>query len=321
LLKYTLKRLGLALITFSIIIFLVFVIIKSVPDFQLKPLDMSEEAWQVIVDREGWEKPILEQFVNWLRNIFVDGTFGFSHKQGRDASEILFSKIPTTLKLNIIPLILSIPIGISLGIVAVMKKNKMTDHVISTGVIVLISIPVFVLAMLLQYFLVYVWEILPSRYVATAEEWNADFWFGVKSYIMPIFVMTISSIAGWTRSVRAELTEQLTADYMLLARSKGLSKKQATFRHALKNAMVPFAPSIFIEFIGLISGSLIIEQIFRIDGVGRIYLEALNAKDYPLLMLNVCFYTAIGLIAGILADLSYSLLDPRIRVGSGKQND
>lgn len=317
-LKYTIKRLGLGLITFSIIVFLVFIIIKSIPDFPLKPLDMSDEAWAVIVEREGYNKTAIEQFVSWIKNIVLNGNFGFSHKRGQDVSKILFSKIPTTLKINIIPLLLSVPIGVTLGIVAVMKKNKLTDHIISTGVIVLISIPVFVLAMLLQYLLVYVWEVLPSRYVATSEEWKADFWFGVKSYIMPIFVMTISSIAGWTRSVRAELTEQLTSEYMLLARSKGLSKKQATFRHALKNAMVPFAPSIFTEFIALISGSLIIEQIFRIDGVGRIYIEALNSKDYPLVMIDVCFYTLVGLLAGILADLSYSLLDPRIRVGSGK---
>lgn len=316
--KYTLKRLGLSLITFSIIIFLVFIIIKSIPDFPLKPLDMSEDAWAVIVEREGWNKTAIEQFFSWINNIFTKGNFGFSHKKGADVSKLLFSKIPTTLKINIIPLVLSVPIGISLGILAVLRKNKFTDHAISTGVIVLISIPVFVMAMLLQYLLVYVWEVLPSRYVATSEEWSADFWFGIKSYIMPIFVMTISSVAGWTRSVRAELTEQLTSDYMLLARSKGLSKTQATFKHALKNAMVPFAPAVFMEFLGLISGSLIIEQIFRIDGVGRIYLESLNSKDYPLLMMNVVFYTFIGLLAGILADLSYSLLDPRIRVGSGK---
>ncbi len=318
--KYTLKRLGLALITFCIIIFLVFIIVKSVPDFPIRPLTMSEEAWAVIVEQEGYNKTPLEQFGSWIMNIIQNQNFGFSHKRGRDVSKILFKRIPTTIRLNLVPLFLSVPIGISLGIVAVMRKNKFTDHAISTGVIILISIPTFVMGMLMQYLLVYVWRILPNRYVATAEEFKLDFWFGIKSYIMPIFVMTIASIAGWTRSVRAELTEQLTSDYMLLARSKGLSRRQATFRHALKNAMVPFAPAVFMEFLGLISGSIIIEQIFRVPGVGRIYLESLNEKDYPLLMINVVFYTFIGLLAGILADLSYSLLDPRIRVGSGKQN-
>lgn len=306
------------LITFVIIIFLVFVIVKSLPDNYIKPIDMSDAAYQALRLREGWDLHPVQQFFLWVRNIFVDKTFGFSYKRGEDVSVILFSKIPTTLKINIVPLLLSVPIGVSLGVLAALKKNKMIDHVISTGVMVLISIPTFVTGVLLQYLLVYVWKIIPQEFVATDVEFANNFWFGILTFFLPIFVMTIGSVAGWTRGVRAELTEQLTSEYMLLARSKGLSKGQATFRHALKNAMVPFAPSIFVEFVALMSGSIIIEQIFRIDGVGRIYIEAFNQQDYPLLMMNVVFYTFIGLFSTILADLSYSLIDPRIRVGSGR---
>lgn len=316
--KYFLKRLGLLIITFAIIIFLVFVVVKSLPDNYIKPIDMSDDAYQALRIREGWDLHPVQQFFLWVRNIISDGNFGFSYKRNEDVSAILFSRIPTTLRINIFPLLFSVPIGITLGIIAALKKNKATDNIISTGVMVLISVPTFVLAVLLQYLMVVVWKLLPQEFVATGPEFANDFWFGISSYFMPIFIMTLSSVAGWTRGVRAELTEQLTSDYMLLARSKGLSKSQATFRHALKNAMVPFAPSIFTEFIALMSGSIIIEQIFRIDGVGRLYLEAFNTQDYPLLMLNVVFYTIVGLFATILADFSYSIIDPRIRVGSKK---
>lgn len=307
------------LITFVIIIFVVFVIVKSLPNNYIPDIGQDDSYYQMLREREGWDRHPVEQFFLWVRNIFQNGSFGWSFKRSRDVSVVMFEVMPTTIKLNIIPLVLSVPIGVALGIWAALKKNKVTDHIISAGVIVFISVPTFVLGVLLQYLLVFKWKLLPSLFTATNTEFKADFWFGIQSYIMPISVMTIASVAGWTRSVRAELTEQITADYTLLARSKGLSKTQSTFRHALKNAMVPFAPAIFTEFVGLLGGSLIIEQIFRINGVGRIYIEAFNQQDYPLLMINVCFYTIIGLFAAILADLSYSLVDPRIRVGSGKR--
>jgi peptide/nickel transport system permease protein/oligopeptide transport system permease protein len=137
---------------------------------------------------------------------------------------------------------------------------------------------------------------------------------------MPVLILTVVGIPGLARSVRAELTEQLTMDYMLLARSKGLSKSQATYKHALKNALVPFLPGIFIGIIGIINGGLITERLFRVDGTGRIYLEAFNASppDYPMLMLITAFGQFIGLLSSIVGDISYTLFDPRIRVGSGK---
>lgn len=319
-LRYVIKRFAFMLVTFVIIIFTVFVIVKSLPDQFVPPIGESTEFYDRLREKEGWDKPPVEQFFIWARSVIEDGDFGWSLKQNRAVTSIMFEKIPITVRLNIVPLVLSVPIGIGLGIFAVLKKNKIQDHFISTMVIFLISVPTFVLGILLQFLLVFEWQVLPSLFVATTTEFQNDFWFGIQSYIMPISVMTFASVAGWTRGVRAELTEQITSDYMLLARSKGLSKSQATLRHGLKNAMVPFAPAIFTEFIGLLGGSLIIEQIFRINGVGRVYLEAFNQQDYPLLMMNVAFYTIIGLTAAILADISYTIVDPRIRVGSGKRS-
>ena len=130
--------------------------------------------------------------------------------------------------------------------------------------------------------------------------------------------LSFGVIAGFTRTTRAELTEVLTSEFMLLARTKGLTKTQATVRHALKNCMVVVLPSIFGQFIGILGGSLIIEKIFSIPGVGTLYLNSIQAPDYPLFMMLTVFYTSIGLIAAIVVDISYSFIDPRIRMGSKK---
>jgi len=307
------------IITFIIVTFLYFLFIKLLPDNHIPPPLSGDDWYEINKAREGWDKPIIVQFGLWVRNIFVDGTFGFSTLLKRDVADVYFSKIPASIKINIVPYLLSVPIAIVIGIIAALKKNKLTDHLISIGIMIFISVPFFVVAVLSQ--LVFYFELgwAPSHVVATSSEFaERGFAYGISTYILPVVVLTISAIPGFARSVRAELTEQLTQDYMLLARSKGLTKSQAVFRHALKNALVPFLPAIFIGIIGVMNGGIITEQIFRVDGTGRIYLMAFQARDYALLMLVNTFGQFLTLISGIVGDLSYTLFDPRVRVGSGK---
>ena len=138
------------------------------------------------------------------------------------------------------------------------------------------------------------------------------------SMLAPILALSFGQIAGLTRFTRAELTETLTSDYMLLARTKGLTRAQATSRHALKNAMVPILPMIIGTFIDILAGSMIIEKIFAIPGVGQLYIKAITLLDYDVFMMDTVFYTFIGLLAGIVVDISYGFIDPRIRMGSRK---
>ena len=140
----------------------------------------------------------------------------------------------------------------------------------------------------------------------------------LKSMVPPVLSLSFGVIASFTRTTRAELTEVLTSEFMLLARTKGLTRTQATIRHAMKNCMVVVLPAILSEFIGIMSGSLIIEKIFSIPGVGGIYLQSINSNDYNLFLLLTVFYTVIGLLAGIVFDISYGFIDPRIRMGSKK---
>ena len=317
--RYVIQRIILIFFTASLIIFLFFVIMKQLPDYEQAVLGVDPEIRELIIEREGYGKPVLEQFWIWVKNLFSGEGLGMSLTKDREVWNIMIERIPVSMKLNIVPYLLSIPIGIGLGIWAALKKNKLTDHIISIGIIFFISVPAFVIATMLQYYVVYVWEWLDTPYVYASIDWEGDFWGGVSSYLMPIFVLLVGGVAGLARTSRAELTEVLTSEFMLLCRTKGLTRGQATVRHGLRNAMVPIAPSLLGGFIYIIAGSLIIERIFRVPGIGKIYLEAFQNKDFPLIMGYLMFYTVVGLFAILVVDLSYGVIDPRIRMGGGRR--
>ena len=142
----------------------------------------------------------------------------------------------------------------------------------------------------------------------------------ILAYFIPVMSLSFGSICGYTRFVRAELCEVMSSEYLLLARTKGLTKNQAIIRHALRNAFVPILPSVLAEFIGILGGSVILERLYGIPGAGSVYLEALSntPRDYNVLMVDMAVFTTIGLLAGILFDLSYGFIDPRIRMGAKK---
>ena len=223
------------------------------------------------------------------------------------------SQLPPTILINVYSSLIAVPIGLLLGIYAALRKNRWQDHTISTAVMVLISVPSYVTAFLVQYILCFKLGWMPLTMNHGQDYFTWDMF---KSMLPAVLSMSFGSIAGYCRFTRAELTEVLTGEYLLLARTKGLTKRQSIFRHALRNAMVPIFPSIIGEFISVLSGSLILEQIFAIPGVGRLYLNSINTLDYDFFMLLSGFYTLIGLAAGIVIDISYGFINPRIRMGA-----
>ncbi len=316
-LKYVCKRLVLMLFTLFIIITMTFILVHMLP--REMPLEKNlQEVIKARWEALGYNKPVLTQYGIYLRNIFTKWDFGTSWyiQPRKGAWEVLANGFLPTLLVNLYAMILAVPIGIALGVYAAIRKNKWDDSLISTLVMVFISVPSYVYAFLVQYFLYFKLGWLPLQMYSLADAGGSYFtWKMFTSMIPPVLALSFGSIAHYTRFVRAELTESLTSEYMLLARTKGLTRAQATRRHALKNAMVPVLPSILSEFIGLLSGSLIIEQIFSIPGVGQLYIKSLNLFDYDVFMIDCVFYTLIGLLAGIVLDLSYGFIDPRIRMG------
>ena len=315
--KYSVNRIVWMLFTLTIITFMCFVLVRMLPPAELPIGDPHTAVIEARREAAGYNKPYLIQFGIFLRDIITEGDWGVSDVLyfGQDVVSLFVAKLPATMVVNLYSIILSIPFGIILGIIAAIKKNTWIDHTISTLTMVCISVPSFVYAFIIQYFLSYKLGLLPFLMNSGTNYFT---WPMFKSMLPAILSLSLGVIAGFTRTTRAELTEVLTSEFMLLARTKGLTKMQATVRHAMKNCMVVVLPSIFGEFIGIMFGSLIIEKIFAIPGTGGLYLNAINGRDYPIFIMLTVFNTVIGLAANIVVDISYGFIDPRVRMGSKK---
>jgi len=316
--KYILKRLGLMLMTFIIIFTICFVLIKMLPvDLESVGIGKDVDILKRQFDARGYNDPIPTQFVKYVKRIILDGDWGIGVTIGEyrnmNVWDVFVEKLPPTILINLYSSLIAVPIGIALGSFAALKKNKWQDHTISTLVMVFISVPSFVYAFLVQYFLCFKLGLFDITMKGGFDYFRPETF---RSMMPAVLSLAFGSIAGYTRFTRAELTEVLTSEFMLLARTKGLTRAQATRRHALRNAMVPIFPMIIGEFISVLSGSLIIESTFSVPGVGKLYLAAINAKDYDFFMLLSAFYTFVGLAAGIVVDISYGFIDPRIRMGA-----
>lgn len=347
-LKYVLQRIALALITAFIIISFTYILVAMLPITQAlagmkdpqkfaylnnqvnlgyvldmrMPVSGYKLLWN-FVDANGkahyfYRMPVINQYLSWLGNIITKWDWGLSTslRPNNSAMSIIMERLPVTLMLNVIAMVLSVPLGIFLGIMAGLNKNTWFDHTTSTLVMVFISVPSFVVISFLLWVFAYSLDWLPTQWpinwlaASTPKK--------ILSLIIPVASLSFGSICGYTRFVRAELCEVMSSEYLLLARTKGLTKNQAIVHHALRNAFVPILPSILAEFIGLLSGSMILENIYGIPGIGRIYITAVNSKDWSVMMVDMAVLTTIGLMANIILDLSYGFIDPRIRMGAKK---
>lgn len=331
----------LALLTAFIILSLTFILLKLLPPERAQGMLNSKVAYYENEVRQGYlffsdkevsgrlvdklvmtdgsvrlyyQVPVMVQYGSWLKNIITRWDWGTSNtiQANVDVLVLIGNRIVTSMKINIISVIFSVPLGIGLGIWAALKKNKMTDHIISTLVMIFISVPGFVLITFLMLLLCYNNPVLPTQWPQPTDPTSMK----VLGYILPVFCCSFGSICGYCRFTRAELCEVMESEYLLLARTKGLTRKQAIMRHALKNSMVPIFPSILAEFIGIMSGSMVLEKLYGIPGIGDLFIRAINGKDYNVLFVDMAVFTTVSLFAGVLLDLSYSIIDPRIRMGA-----
>lgn len=316
-LKYVGQRLIAAVFTFLIIVTVVFFILYSMPGNIISDPTIKETVRKVIEAKYHLNEPLIVQFGYFVKN-YISLNFGTSLvvRPGTQVLDLIMLKMPITIQLNIFTNVLVFIGGMFFGVTMALKKNTAYDHIMSTIVVFFISAPSFVIAALLQYFLGFKLKIFPLI-LAPEETLN---WTKFFSMSLPILAMAFGPIASISRLLRAELSEALTSDYMLLAKSKGLTYPQSIVRHALRNACVPLSVSFLYLIISVLSTSLVIENIFGVPGLSSIMVAAINAKDHQLTLGIVYFYVLIALILGILGDLTYGILDPRIRMG-GKQND
>lgn len=316
-LKYVAQRLVLMFFTVLIITMMCFILVRMLPPVELPPGDPHTAVIEARRAAAGYNEPYLVQFGIFLKDIFTEFNWGLSEVLyfGQPVAQKFIEKMPATMIVNLYSILFSIPIGIALGIWAALKKNTWIDYAISTLTMVVISVPSFVFAFVIQYVLSFKLGWFPFLMKAGTDWFSWDMFVSMLPAVMSL---SFGVIAGFTRTTRAELTEVLTSEFMLLARTKGLTKAQATIRHAMKNCMIVILPAILSNFIGIMSGSLVIEKIFAIPGVGGLYLNSINGRDYNLFILISCFYTVVSLLASIAFDVSYGFIDPRVRMGSRK---
>ena len=313
--KYVIKRVLLMFLTLFLIMTICFVLIKLLPLPAIK--EMGRDVQLVLARREkmGYDKPIMVQYYLFLKNLLTGWDWGVGEQMytGRDVWAVMMQKLPYTVLVNLYSILIAIPLGLGFGIYAALRKNKWQDQIINVIIILLISVPSIVLALMIQYVFCFKLGWFPLT-MSTSKDYFSGPVF--HSMLPAVFALCLGSIAGYARYTRAELSEVLTGEFMLLARTKGLTKRQAIFRHAMRNSMVVIFPSILSEFVSVLSGSLIIEKMFSINGVGGLYLNSITFQDYDFFMLLSGFYTLVSLTAGIVIDISYGFIDPRIRMGA-----
>ncbi len=312
---YIFKRLLWAVFTLLVILTLAFFVVRFMPGNVYDDPDLSQEIVDILNERAGLDRPLWEQYFTFLGGIVFDGYWGTSLKvePGVPAFTVLASRIPVSLTLNFLAMAVAIPIGLCAGVVSATNRTKAVGTVIPITSILFISVPSFVMAALLQYTFAYNLGWLPILYEPSAV--GADKFL---SMLLPMTALALGPIATVTRYLRGELAELSGSEYVLQARLKGLSVTVATLTHSLKNALIPMLTILIPMFAQILGGSMVIERIFSIPGVGGILIKSISLNDHQLTVAALMFYALISIIATLLVDISYALVDPRVRLGGGR---
>ena len=314
-LTYILKRLGMMALTLLAIVTLAFFVIRWMPGSPFDDPEYSPELVRMLEEKYRLHEPIPVQYFAFLKNIVTEGFWGVSFQIEPNVPvwRVIGERIPVTLGLNFLSLLISLPLGLLAGCLAALYKSRWPDALISALVILFISVPSFVAASALQYFLGYRTHLFPIIYHSLGS-----FPERLHSLLLPVLALSFYPVATLCRYLRGELLENFSADYLLLARAKGLKKTQVLLRHAFPNSLVPLMPILVPMFTGILSGSLVVERIFGIPGVGGLVTQSIQAQDHFLTISVLFFYALIHLLTVLITDLSYGLIDPRIRLGGGK---
>ena len=273
---------------------------------------VSQEALEQIKQAYGLDQPVPVQYVMWLKAMLV-GNWGFSIRTGRPVLELILERLGPTLELGGLALTISLIVAIPLGIISASRRGSKLDQGLTLAAFTGISTPVFWLALLLQLLFSVELGWLPSAgYQSIGGGGFAD---RLVHIAMPAAVLSLATIASWSRFIRAGMVEVLNQDYIRTAYAKGRSEWAVVFRHGLRNAMIPAITVIAVDFATIISGAVITETVFAWPGIGRLFMESMNGRDYPMLM-GLMMMGSVGIIiANIVADIAYAALDPRIRYG------
>ncbi|MBR0386700.1 MAG: ABC transporter permease [Clostridia bacterium] len=316
--KYIRKRLLQAVPVVFGITLLTFFIMKMAPGGPLGGMispRSSSEALLRAQEKLGLNQPIIVQYWNWLKEL-VQGNFGYSTYNGQDVLAMILERLPATLLLTVTSFVFSFVVGIPLGVYSATHKYSRTDYGLTIFSFIGISIPSFFFGMGMIYIFAMQLKWFPTSGFGSAlfrGEGLALFFHKLRYLVMPALVMSLANLSSVMRFARSSMIETLTQDYIRTARAKGLAEKVVIYRHALKNSLIPVITIFGQSIPNLFGGAYITEKVFGWPGMGLLGVNAINNRDYQVLMGLTLFTAILVLLGNLLADIMYSLVDPRIR--------
>lgn len=304
--KYILKRIGISALTLLVILFILFIMLELMPGSPFNDEKLTEAQRAIINAKYGLDKPLFLRFFNYLKAM-VSGDFGVSYNISKNTpiTQLLQSRLPLSLRIGAQSVLAGTLIGIVLGLIAAIKHNTIFDTLTTVISVLGVSLPSYVFAMALIYSMGFKLKWFPLLYQMEAP---------YKSTVLPTVALSMFTIATVARFTRTEMLEVLGSDYMLLAESKGVDNKRLIFVHALRNALIPIITVLAPLVVSLMTGSLVIEKLFSIPGIGSLMVTAIQSNDYNVIIALAFVYSVMFIGIMLVVDILYGIIDPRIRL-------
>jgi oligopeptide transport system permease protein len=307
-LRYVAKRLVYMLITLFIIISITFFISKLLPGTPFADDKLTPQTRAQLFEKYGLDEPIPVQYVKYVFNV-AQGDLGNSfYFESRPVTEMILQRAPVSAFIGVQAVLFGLVVGLALGIVSALRQNSFLDTAAVVVAVLGVSVPTFVLGPLMQYWLGVKLGLFP---IAFFESWLHS--------VLPSLALSVFVVSTVARFVRSEMLEVLGQDYVTLAKSKGLSGLAVIVRHVLRNAMIPLVTVLAPLTVFLITGSLVVEQIFSVPGIGEQFVSSIQVNDYSMILGTTIFLSALFIIALLIQDILYGIIDPRIRVIGAKE--
>lgn len=313
---FIVRRLLICLLIIILISIMVFLVMRLLPGDPLMLYvsrnefgDLKPEQIEELRHRFGLDQTYPEQYFNWIKGIFK-GDFGLSLYYELNVAILIKQRLPVTIYLGVLSLILSSIVGIAAGTICALRRGKWIDTIVTFLANIGITVPSFWVAIILIYLLAYKAGLLPV-YGYTSP--FTDFWLSLRQIIMPVICLSLFPIAAVCRQTRASMLEVIQQDYVRTAWAKGLGERTIIMRHTLKNAMIPVITAIGLHVAVIFGGSVLIEQIFNIPGIGRLMTQALFQQDFPVVQSGALIIAMFVVVTNLIVDISYGWLDPKIR--------
>lgn len=307
--KYLIRRIIISLATLLLIVFLLFMLLQFMPGSPFNDERITAEQRELMNIRYGLDKPIIIQFFNYVKNMLT-GDLGVSYSISRDVpvTTLLQSRLPISFELGFWAVIVGTVIGLIFGTIAAFNQNTFWDTLATILSVVGVSVPSYVFALGLSYYFGFQWQVFPILFNLQDKG---------MSMVLPIVALSLFTMASIARFTRTEMIEVLQSDYIQLAESKGVTGFRLLYKHVFRNASIPILTVLAPLIVGLMTGSMVVEQIFSIPGLGQLLVQAIQSNDFNIVMGISFIYSALFIAIMLIVDILYGILDPRIRITEG----